>query len=210
MNTFTEVRGISSLDIYVVGYWSVIRALRQSNQGDIADVLENTVCNIRFAEEKDSSEEYEEASDEEDFEEKYTEASDEDGQSEISLLELIMHTSQVRKLVRMGFKRRALETVIKHQLEKTGTVLIHLLPFICEMLLHARYFSFVGCIVTNLACFAGQWFSSFEDFYDRAVHFTDFGCCVDPSCRRRIPSRMSSSFYPTCVLEYVYVISLAV
>ena len=29
---------------YVAGYWSVIRALRQSDQGDIADILENTIC----------------------------------------------------------------------------------------------------------------------------------------------------------------------
>ena len=28
---------------YVAGYWSLIRALRQSDQGDIADILENTV-----------------------------------------------------------------------------------------------------------------------------------------------------------------------
>ena len=44
MQTFVFSFTFSTFLQYVAGYWSVIRALRQSEQGDIADILENTIC----------------------------------------------------------------------------------------------------------------------------------------------------------------------
>ena len=52
----------------------------------------------------------------------------------ISLLEFMMNTSEVRTLQRMGFKRRTLKTMIKHQLQKTGKLLTRLSTCICVML----------------------------------------------------------------------------
>ena len=102
-----------------------------------------------------------------------------------SLLEAFLATPEVRTLQRMGFKRRTLEIVIKHQLQKTGKAHSHdFFGFFFHYYKEKRGYTWYF----NLSC-AGRWFSSVEDMFESVVHYHDNGCCIDLSCCRRSPSR---------------------